>query len=239
MLQYLKGTRGLKLILTAEDMSVVKWWIDASYAQHWDSKGHTGGMMSLGKGAVTSKSNKQKIQGRSSTEDEIIGVFDMLPQVIWSLYFIEAQGYKVARNVIKQDNKSAILLEKNGRASSSSATKHIHNRFFYVKDQIDQGLIEVEHCPAEAPFPEERMWADVLTKPKQGTAYREDRAILMNCPVNYVDKDIHEDIEHLEGVLKPEQVRWTKPSKLSKRIPVKARLHKPSLQECVGKLRNQ
>ena len=66
------------------------------------------------------------------------------------------------------------------------------------------------------------MWADVLTKPKQGTAYCEDRAILMNCPVNYVDKDIHEDIEHLEGVLKPEEVRWTKPSKPSKRIPVKA-----------------
>ena len=137
VLRYLKGTRGLRLTLTASDMSTVKWWIDASYAQHWDSKGHTGGMMSLGKGAVTSKSNKQKIQGRSSTEDELIGVFDMLPQVIWSLYFIEAQGYNVQRNVIKQDNKSAILLETNGRASSSSATKHIHNRFFYVKDQID------------------------------------------------------------------------------------------------------
>jgi len=101
LLRYLKGTRGLKLILTADDMSVVKWWIDASYAQHFDSKGHTGGMMSLGKGAVTSKSIKQKIQGRSSTEDEVIGVFDMLPQVIWSVYFIEAQGYTVTQNVIK------------------------------------------------------------------------------------------------------------------------------------------
>ena len=220
-------------------MSTVKWWIDASYAQHWDSKGHTGGMMSLGKGAVTSKSNKQKIQGRSSTEDELIGVFDMLPQVIWSLYFIEAQGYNVQRNVIKQDNKSAILLETNGRASSSSATKHIHNRFFYVKDQIDQGLIEVEHCPAEAPFPQERMWADVLTKPKQGKAFREDRAVLMNCPVTYVDSAAHEDIDCLEGMLKPTEIRWTKPTRPTKRNPVKARLHQPSLQECVGILRKQ
>ena len=33
------------------------------------------------------------------------------------------------------------------------------------------------------------MWADVLTKPKQGSGFRKDRAHLMNIPTNY-DNDL-------------------------------------------------
>jgi hypothetical protein len=38
---------------------------------------------------------------------------------------MEAQGYQVQDNILFQDNKSAILLEKNGKASSSKHTKHV------------------------------------------------------------------------------------------------------------------
>ena len=61
VLKYLKGTRGLVLTLSVDDMSIIKWWINASYATHDDCKGHRGAIMSLGKGAVTSASNKHKI----------------------------------------------------------------------------------------------------------------------------------------------------------------------------------
>ncbi len=33
------------------------------------------------------------------------------------------------------------------------------------------------------------MWADVMTKPLQGTAFRMMRAELMNCPINYEDPE--------------------------------------------------
>ena len=65
--------------------------------------------------------------------------------------------------------------------------KHIKNRYFYVHDQVVQGNIDIVHSPADAPFPEDRMWADVLTKPKSGRLFWEDRSVLMNCPVQYVD----------------------------------------------------
>ena len=58
---------------------------------------------------------------------------------------------------------------------------------FYVHDQVVQGNIDIVYSPADAPFPEDRMWADVLTKPKSGRLFWEDRSVLMNCPVNYVD----------------------------------------------------
>ena len=99
-LKYLKGTIGLKLTLSVDDMSVIKWWADASYAVHDDCKGHTGYMMSLGEGAVTSASRKHKLNVKSSTESEIVGADDTLPQALWTRYFIEAQGYAIDKMIL-------------------------------------------------------------------------------------------------------------------------------------------
>jgi hypothetical protein len=41
-----------------------------------------------------------------------------MPQILWTLYFLEAQGYKVDKNILYQDNKSSILLETNGGATT-------------------------------------------------------------------------------------------------------------------------
>ena len=61
VLKYIKGTIGLRLILKASSLSVIKWWVDAAFAIHYDCRGHTGAMMSFGEGAVTSKLLKQKM----------------------------------------------------------------------------------------------------------------------------------------------------------------------------------
>ena len=72
MLKYPKGTGGLKLTLSDDDLSIIKWWVDVSYATHEDCKGQTGSMMFLGKGAGTRSSREQNIQGKSSTDDKLI-----------------------------------------------------------------------------------------------------------------------------------------------------------------------
>ena len=169
----------MKLTLSVDSLALVKWWIDASHLTHQDCKGHTGRMMSLGKGAIISSSKKQKLNVRSSTEGELVGVDDMSPMVLWVKYFLESHEYIVEHNMILQDNKSAILLEKNGRASSSKRTKHIHARYFFIKDRIDKGDMEVRWCPTQ------EIWSDVLTKPKQGQQFRLFRSHMMNCPINY------------------------------------------------------
>ena len=46
--------------LTVDDIGLVKWFVDAFYVVHADCKGHTGAMMTFGKGAMTSFSQKQK-----------------------------------------------------------------------------------------------------------------------------------------------------------------------------------
>ena len=101
--------------------------------------------MSLGKGVVYGASRKQKLNSTSSTEAELVGVSDIMPQALWTRYFMEAQGYEVSDNIIYQDNQSAMLLEKNGRGSSSKRTRHINIRYFFITDRIKNKEVSVEY----------------------------------------------------------------------------------------------
>jgi hypothetical protein len=104
VIKYLRGSPDLALTLEGDDAHVIKWWVDASFAVHTDMKSHTGGTMSLGKGSVYSASTHQKINTKSSTEAELVGVDDVMPLVLWTRYFLCAQGYDVKENKVFQDN---------------------------------------------------------------------------------------------------------------------------------------
>ena len=82
-------------------------------------RGHSGGGLSLGHGFPITSSTKQKLNMCSSTKTEIVGMDNFMPAVCWMHYFMEAQGYNVADNVMAQDNKASMSLENNGKASSS------------------------------------------------------------------------------------------------------------------------
>ena len=49
-----------------------------------------------------------------------------MPHVCWTNYFLDCQGYKIDSTIMYQDNQSAILLENNGKKSSSKRTRHIN-----------------------------------------------------------------------------------------------------------------
>jgi hypothetical protein len=112
MISYIKGTIDLPLTLSADRTSIVKWWVDASYATRKNMRSQTGGTMSLGKGSIHSMSRKQKLNTTSSTEAELGAADDVMPQIIWKRYFLQGQGVEVSHNFLHQDNQSAILLEK-------------------------------------------------------------------------------------------------------------------------------
>ena len=84
---------------------------------------------------------------------------DLMPQILWMHYFLEAKGMKVSDNIVYQDNQSAMKLEKNGRASSGKRTRHINIPYFFVTDCIQLNKMKVEY------FPIEIMIADFHMKP--------------------------------------------------------------------------
>jgi hypothetical protein len=125
VIKYLRATRKLVLRLSANNLNIIKWWIDASYGIHHDMQSHTGGTMSPGTGAVYSTSRRPKLNTKSSTEAELVGSDDVVPQALWTKYLMEAQGYGVT-TILNQDNQSTIKLSDNGKASSRKGTRHIN-----------------------------------------------------------------------------------------------------------------
>ena len=128
-------------------------------------KSHTGAYMSIRIGAAYASSSKQKLNMRSSTEAELVAADDSMPSIVWTLYFLEEQGYGINEKILYQDNQSAMLLERNGRASSSKRTRHINIRYCFVTDRILAGELNVSYCPTL------NMIGDYFTKPIQGSLF--------------------------------------------------------------------
>jgi hypothetical protein len=126
----LKGTRNEYLTLSADDLRVVKWYVDTSFAVHPDFKSHTSAVMMLGRGAMQSIARKQRMNVRSSTEGELVAVDDTATMIVWTKLFLEAQGYDVDKNIIYQDNKSTILLETNGKKSLGKRTRALNILYY-------------------------------------------------------------------------------------------------------------
>ena len=157
----------------AEDLTKIFTWIDAAYAVNPDMKSQTGGTMSMGIGVLHAKSGKQTLNVKSSTESELVGTSEYIPYNLWLIMFMEAQGYYVKDNVLYQDNQSTILMLKNGRNSCTGNSRHIHIRYFFVKDRIQKKELRVEYCPSHL------MLADYFTKPLQGKLLTTMRNVIM------------------------------------------------------------
>jgi hypothetical protein len=170
---YLFGTRELALSLAADNQFKINTYIDASFACHIDGKSHTGEVITLGKGAVFSRSSKQKLVSKSSTEAELVGLSDGLTQVLWTKNFLQSQGYDTGPAIVHQDNKSTITLAEKGR-STNNRTRHISIRYFFVKDRIESKDIRVTYTGTD------EMMADFLSKPLQGHAFEKHRNSIMN-----------------------------------------------------------
>ena len=135
--------------------------------------------MSMGTGCIQGGPTKQKINTTSSTAAELVAVNDRMPNILWTNYFLEAQGYPV-KTTVKQDNKSAILLENNGKRSSRKGTKHINVRYFFVTDRVANGELSIEYCPTG------EMIADFFTKPLQGKLFVKMRDLVMGLPIKAI-----------------------------------------------------
>jgi hypothetical protein len=173
LMRYIRGTRTMPLILSANGSGILEWWVDTSFDVHPNIRGLSGGGLSLGRGFPIMSFTKQKLNTRSSKETEIIGADDFMPAICWTRYFMKAQGYGVKYNVLFKDNTSSILLEKNGKASSSKRTKHVNIRYFFITNRVKNEEVSVVWCPTGD------MTGDFVTKSLQGALFRKFRDQIM------------------------------------------------------------
>jgi hypothetical protein len=163
---YLKATRDQVLFLGILGKIQLAFWGDAAFDVHEGAHSHGGLLSSFGIGVLFSKSFKHKLNSGSSSQAELVTLWEAIVHVAWARMFLFCLGYAQSATVIYQDNKSTIMLAENG-PSSSGKSKHFRRRYFGVKEMIDHGEVTLVYLPTR------EMVADALTKPLTGNLFHE------------------------------------------------------------------
>jgi hypothetical protein len=133
-MEYLRGDCNRPLIVGADNEGILMWYVDEFMCGVSEHVRHTGGGMTMGRGFFISVSIKQKLNTKSLTKSELVGIDDMMPIILWTCCFLLSQGYGVIENLLLQDNKSSILLERKGKASCGKRMRHINICYFIITD---------------------------------------------------------------------------------------------------------
>ena len=176
-MKYIQGTIVLPLTLTIDNYFNIKCYVDAAFLVHKDMRSHTGGFVTMGTRGAYVQSSK-KINTNSPTQVNIVGVDDLLTQVVWTQYFLKYQRYQIHDNIIYQDNQSVTKIENHGRKSISKRIRHVNTRYYFITDSITNQKLSMDSCTTLD------MIRDYFMKTLHGSQFRRFRNIIIG---------IHED----------------------------------------------
>nr|GEW82039.1 hypothetical protein [Tanacetum cinerariifolium] len=140
--KYLRGSvnRGL---WHPKDFSIaLTAYAEVDHAGCQDTRRSTSGCMQLlGDRLISWSSKRQKSAAISSTKAEYIAFFGCCAQVLWMRSQLTDYGLGFNKIPMYCDNKSAIALCCNNVQHSQS--KHIDIRFHFIKEQVENGVVEL------------------------------------------------------------------------------------------------
>ena len=117
-------------------------------------------------------STKQPVVALSSCESELIATSTVGCGVSWSRQLLQELTITQLTIELGVDNKCSMYLLEQGTGSFKRA-KHIKVRYFWVKDLIDEGEVNLRYIPSE------ELVADLLTKAVTGAKFKYLRAKLL------------------------------------------------------------
>ena len=111
----------------------------------------------MGTGAVSWMSKLQSMVALSTTEAEYIAAVSAGQEILWLRNLFTELGYTLpSSSILYVDNQSAIAVAKN--PEHHGRMKHLDLRHFWLRQVVNDGHIEVVHCPTLS------MPADLLAK---------------------------------------------------------------------------
>ena len=172
VIRYLRGTCTLGIRFQRGKGMKLEGYSDSSHnVDIDDGKSTTGHVFYLGDSPITWCSTKQEIVALSSCEAEFMAATEAAKQAIWLQELMsEVVNEECRKMTIRVDNKSAIQLARNPVFHGRS--KHIHRRFHFIRECVENEQVEVEHVPGN----EQR--ADILTKPLGRIKFVEMRRLI-------------------------------------------------------------
>ncbi|GJY22592.1 retrovirus-related pol polyprotein from transposon TNT 1-94 [Tanacetum coccineum] len=119
-------------------------------------KSTSGGIQFLGDKLVSWMSKKQNCTAMSLAEAEYVALFASCAQVMWMRTQLQDYGFNYNKILLYCDSQSAIAISCN--PVQHSRTKHIHTRYHFIKEQVENGIIELYFVRTEYQL------ADMFTK---------------------------------------------------------------------------
>ena len=113
-----------------------------------DKKSTSSYIFMMAEGAVSWKSGKQTITTSSTMEAKYVACYEATCHAIWLRNFISSLEvvHSISRPLkLFYDNYAVVSFSKNTRSTSHS--KHIDVKFFFVKEKVAESLISIEHTP--------------------------------------------------------------------------------------------
>ncbi|GJT94177.1 retrovirus-related pol polyprotein from transposon TNT 1-94 [Tanacetum coccineum] len=155
--RYLRGTVNRGLWYPKDSSIALTAFADADHAGCQDTRRSTSGSMQfLGDRLVSWSSKRQKSVAISSTKAEYIAMSGCCAQILWMRSQLTDYGLGFNKILMYCDNKSAIALSCNNVQHSRS--KHIDIRFHFIKEHVENGVIELYFVNTEYQL------ADIFTK---------------------------------------------------------------------------
>ncbi|PKU87871.1 Retrovirus-related Pol polyprotein from transposon TNT 1-94 [Dendrobium catenatum] len=156
--RYIKGTATYDLPILTGDTNLST-FTDANWASdHTDRKSISGFCTFMGPNLISWSVKKQVTVAKSSTEVEYRALSAATSDVLWIRRLAEElQLHQPSPTNIYCDNLSAIAIAKN--PVFHARTKHIEIDFHFIRQQIANGSISIQHIPSQDQV------ADILTKP--------------------------------------------------------------------------
>ena len=158
VLRYLKATAEHGLFYQFGHQAPLEGFVDSDWAGDPTTRRSTSGyIFKLSGSSISWRSTKQPIVTCSTTEAEYVALSEAAREATWLRTMLYELGFAcIYPTIINEDNQGCIAISKNRR--TDRRTKHIDIRHHYVRDQIEQGTINVQYCPTE------KMIADAMTK---------------------------------------------------------------------------
>ncbi|GKC83864.1 retrovirus-related pol polyprotein from transposon TNT 1-94, partial [Tanacetum coccineum] len=155
--RYIRGTVNRGLWYLKDSSIALTTFADVDHASCQDTRRSTSSSMQfLGDRHVSWSSKRQKSDAISSTEGEYIAMSGCCAQILWMRSQLTDYGLGFNKIPMYYDNKSAIALSCNNVQHSRS--KHIDIRFHFIKEHVENGVIELYFVNTEYQL------ADIFTK---------------------------------------------------------------------------
>ncbi|XP_023638897.1 uncharacterized protein LOC111830634 [Capsella rubella] len=158
IIKYVKGTFDQGFYDTKQTNKNLASFCDSDWAGNLDDRRNaSGGCVFLGKNLISWHSKKQSYVTRSTAETEYIALESCCTELMWMKQMLSDYGIVSSTLLVYCDNMSAINISKN--PVQLSRTKHIDIMLQFVRELVENKIIEISHVSSE------KQLVDIFTKP--------------------------------------------------------------------------